>query len=205
MAGTPKKQVKKAVNRGAEAVHANSQNRADNYFLVYYTMKPRKGIKELGRFLRDLGVRVSDTTLFNYHKRYNWQDRIMELDSRIDYDPERDRQIAAVRDMNSRQARLGEAMQGIAAQVFAGIDRNALDAVAATRMAKEGVAIERLAQGEATSRSEIEIQVYSTFIRKVAVLFQQINTVDDPDERLRRFASGTDSIIREQIPMIEGA
>lgn len=192
---------KKAGNAGAEVQRLTAERRAESYFLVYYNMRPRRSLPELGRLLREMGVKITDATLMRYSSDYKWQQRVAELDATIT-DPEKGRELGVVRDMNYRQARLGEAMQGIAAQVLSNVDHNNLDPMAATKMAKEGVLIERLALEKAASRSQTEAQIFEQVLSRVALLFQQINIIPDRDERQKRFDKGTEVIAQDSIPIL---
>ena len=62
-------------------------------------------------------------------------------------------------------------------------------------MLEKGIKLERLAEGEATDRHEMTVQIVEPLVRQIITLFEQVNLVDDPEARSRQFAIGADAII----------
>ena len=62
-----------------------------------------------------------------------------------------------------------------------------------------GSKLERLARGEATTRQEITNQMISPVIYNIVTMFQQVNLLEDREERQREFALGCDSILEQAV------
>ena len=102
--------------------------------------------------------------------------------------------------MPVRQVRLGKALQMVALEGIDAILRTAppgdLKALAAA--AREGVSIERLALGEATSRSEVRVSIYDAVVKPILVTFRDIVMPGLPDDErdhvVRQFADRVNDI-----------
>lgn len=161
-------------------------------------MGPVRSLTALSGLVADLGLRISPNSLKRYSVEYGWQERVRA------YDAERqaveETPAAQVLRMNERQAALGQSAQDIARQAFAAIlgTRGQVEMISPTdaiRLAKDGQQIERLAMGEATSRTEIALQVYAELVTAVAEVFIEANALPDADARARRFALGAQALI----------
>ena len=64
-------------------------------------------------------------------------------------------------------------------------------------MMEKGIKLERLAEGEATDRHELTVQIVEPLVRQIVTLFQQVNVGDDATRRLRDFGLGADRIIEQ--------
>ena len=64
-------------------------------------------------------------------------------------------------------------------------------------MMEKGIKLERLAEGEATDRHELTVQIVEPLLRQIVTLFEQVNMMDDASARARQFAIGADAIIVE--------
>lgn len=62
-------------------------------------------------------------------------------------------------------------------------------------MLEKGIKLERLAEGEATDRHEMTVQIVEPLVRQIAALFEQVNMMTDASVRARQFAMGADAII----------
>lgn len=174
----------------------------ESLFIAYYLLGADRSLDGL----RDLVAQaVPKPPALNTLKRWSaedgWQRKIAELDGRIAAGTE-ERTAADIIDMNVRQARLGRMMQQAATLKIEPLtqpdaDLSALTYAEASRLAKEGVTIERLATGEATERREIVVTTYNRVVMPIVVLFQQVVATLDPEQRARatrEFARGVDAI-----------
>ena len=147
--------------------------------------------------------KVTLSTLKAYSRDYHWQELIAEAQTALP-DPVEEYQIA-IQDMNMRHAELGKALTGLAEisvpQLRSIIhDGQAMRATDITTLAKEGASLERLARGEATSRTEGLVQSLSVVVNGVVALFQQVNDLPSSQERLERFMLGADTLVRQAVP-----
>ena len=51
--------------------------------------------------------------------------------------------------------------------------------------------------GEATDRHELTVQIVEPLVHQIVTLFQQVNNINDPTERLHDFGLGADKIIED--------
>ena len=170
------------------------ETKNDYLFGVYYQIGPERSLEKMAELCAGMGLKIGLSSLKRYSYTFGWQQRVMEVDAK--YQEERDAQHAqAIQTMNDRQAGIGRAMQGLGAQGLRNIQASLLNPSEITSLTREGVRIERLAMGEATSRSEVAIQVVNRVILAIVDLFNQINNINNADERKRQFALGADHII----------
>jgi hypothetical protein len=170
--------------------------RAAAAFALYYQMGAMRSLDALYATLSRLGLRIARNTLDRYSVDYHWQARIKQLDA----EDANDAEMAActVREMNRRQATLGRMAQDIAATAFGAmsdLDSRSVAPDVAIRLAERGQHIERLAMGEVTHRSEVEIRVYSELVVQIESLFVEVNKLTNAAERDRRFRVGVDSLV----------
>src|SRR5262249_1886135 len=127
--------------------------------------------------------KVSRATLKRYSAEFSWQARIADLDRKVE-GLVVERQADSIIAMNERQALLGQAAQGIAISALEAIAEHPelLSPRDAIRLAKDGQHIGRRARGEATSRSEIEVRVYSELITAIERLWVEVIVLDDKAE-----------------------
>ena len=92
-------------------------------------------------------------TLYEWSRRYHWQDRIRDLE-RNAWEAEEEARIAAIREMQERQAREALLLQQKGAEWIAPVGAEEATPDAAIRAIVEGAKLERLARGEATERTE---------------------------------------------------
>ena len=69
-----------------------------------------------------------------------------------------------------------------------------------SNMLEKGIKLERLAEGEATDRHEMTVQIVEPLVRQIAALFEQINILEDAAARARQFQVGADAIITDNFP-----
>ena len=123
-------------------------------FERYWRLGPERSIERLHAAMQADGKAPSLRTLYEWSRKYHWQDRIADLErqARIAEDEAR---IAAIREMQERQAKEGLLLQQRGTQWLAQISDEKATPEAAIRAVVEGAKLERLARGEATERTEI--------------------------------------------------
>ena len=176
------------------------QEKANALFMVYLMMGPERSLENLLDVCTDYGLKTSISALKQYSAKYNWQERLRETQNVVEV-KERDDRVGMVVEMNARQARLGQAMQTLANQGLGRASRNLeqLSARDSVYLGDIGSKIERLAMGEATTRQEITNQMISPIIYNIVTMFQQVNVLDDREQRKREFAMGCDAILEQLV------
>lgn len=128
-------------------------------FNVYWALGPARSIEALHQRLAadgaDLGfARLPDLrTLYRWSSALHWQARLAELE-REARDRDRDAQLAAIEEMNARQAREALLLQQ---KVVEGLQNRSAEAFTADGLVRAlwtAIRVERLARGEPTERSE---------------------------------------------------
>ncbi len=155
-------------------------------------------MSKLHQALTDLGLDVALGTLKAYSVRYKWQERSELVDG-----AHTAVELANVpREMDERQARLGITMQELAREKLEVIDpyRHALSVRDAIALLRVGVDVERLAQGQATTRAELTVQMLDSLIRELVALFAEVNVIDDPATRATVWATKSDGILDVYAP-----
>lgn len=205
---------------------ARAKEKADALFLVYQQMGQGRSLSKLYEICIMAGLKIAEKTLRNYSAKYDWQRRLLELQTA---DTERrEREISKqVDDMNRQDAAMA---QGMKALVIGGIrfHQDRMKRLAEVRkdkglsndqmldmdfrdlanMARAAQQIERLARGQATSRTEIWVDVASTVVREFVLIFLGVNDMPDADQRKREFLRLGDEMVtryysetaRRQIP-----
>jgi len=162
-----------------------------------------RSIEKLTDYCQRLGMKFSRSTLANYSAIYHWQQRIMELDAKIAQDSD-EKLIAQVKAMDDYHAKIGRGMVQIAQggmqnyfeqlKIDGKLNLRAYDIAA---LAQTGQRVERLARGQATSRTEVMVDVISTVNQQVGLIFLQANQLEDAEARKREFARLYDEYMAE--------
>ena len=126
---------------------------------------------------------ITPTTIRNYAKKYDWSDRVREYDRYIDRETQQ-AEIDAVAEMRVRHVRLSQDIQETAAAMLARLAEDP-DAKVTPKQAAEmldlGVKMERLARGEAESKTEV-----SSTVRQLPQ--ETVNRIKEiPDDVRRAF------------------
>jgi hypothetical protein len=185
----------KSTNKIKPALTAWKAKREAMLFSSYFLMQPRS-LKLLRLALNAAGVKVSESTLYTYSADFNWQERCKELDEKFKGEREQ-RVLDKVVEMNQRQIRLGRNMQLVGGTALRFLQGQKLSANEISTLVKQGVQIERLASGQATSRAEVVQSLQNQVIKELSVLFVQVNQLEDPSERTKRFALGADRVMQQ--------
>ena len=172
--------------------------RNDHLFAIYYQMGLDRSLEKMADLTAALGLKNTTlNTLKRYSSDFGWQQRVLELDARQQEARNQDH-MQAIQTMNDRQSNIGRAMQGLGAQGLRGLQANLLNVNEVVSLSREGARMERLAMGEATSRSEVATQVVNRVVIAIVELFNQVNDISDNDERRRQFALGADQIVQDK-------
>ncbi len=173
------------------------KTRTDVWFMVYYEMGPDRSLELLQQHATALGQRRSINTFKRWSSDYDWQQRVVEEDTRrAEHD-----QADAVRirsEMMARQGKIGRTMQVLAA----GGMLNLQDLMKSGRLdiapkdiatlAKAGTDIELRAAGEPTHRIEVTTVLYNVLIARIARIFKEANVLPTIEAREARFATLVD-------------
>jgi hypothetical protein len=147
--------------------------------------------------LTGLGLKISMGTLKNYCTRGHWISRVAEYDSDTSVEKVEEANALATRvsELNHRHAQYGKALQQVSFTGLRALDPGTFSPTEVTNMMEKGIKLERLAEGEATDRHELTVQIVEPLVRQIASLFEQVNMMTDASVRARQFAIGADAII----------
>lgn len=147
-------------------------------FTKYRELAPTE--RGLGGLAKLIGK--AESTLYNWARKYSWQDRMNEY---ADYQDRcyRDTQEVMLKEMRTRQARIGMKLQQKAEERVDTIDVNFLSPGDIVKFAEAGAKMEQKARGDVTESIRIEHKgsvnlnhSQSEFARKI---------VDDPELSLK--------------------
>lgn len=188
------------------------KEKAQTLFYVYYQMGAERTLSRLSEICDAIRVRACVSTLEKYSVEYEWQRQILELDNRASEDREAEA-VRTIQQMNDRHAQIHQAFLNLG---VAGI-RHLQDNLRAKREAQKPETLdlsiqdiarildqsqkgERLARGEATSRTEVMIEVISVFVKEFALIFLGVNTIQDEEQRKAEYLKRCDSMLRDVYP-----
>lgn len=192
------------------------RERSDALFLVYWQMGPGRSLMGLLELCASVGLKRHLNTFKRWSTKYDWQRRVLEGNAREKTKREQDFS-QAVDQMNDRDAMMAQGMkgllvaainryqrimndeqqrrQGIAAQgvtVSPELDMDFRDMAALSRTA---VNIERMARGQATSRTEIWVEIATTVVQEFSIIFMTINKFETEAERESEFIRLADDMM----------
>ncbi len=151
-------------------------------FDVYWRLGAERSVERLHKALRAQGNTPSLRTLYDWSRRYGWQERLARLEEEAKRS-EDDAHVQALREMYDRQGKEALLLQQRGAEWLAGMTDEKVTADAAIRAVVEGARLERLARGEPTDRQEISTH----------------------DQENRRLAAITDAELDRLLEHAEGA
>lgn len=192
-----------------------TREKADVLFAMYYQMGHERTLKKIADLCRQIGVRASEKTLLYYSKNFHWQERILELDNQAEEQRKRDN-INQVNEMNTIHAQYSRAFLGLFGAGMRGFnqilqskrdrgEQATLDISIQdmARILETSQKTERLARGEATSRSEVLVETISFFVREFAQIFLGVNSIPDEDERRTVYIQRCNDMIHQIEPSAE--
>ena len=128
-------------------------------FEHYWQLGSQRSIEKLRAALAEKPGRApSLRTLYEWSSRYHWQSRMARLE-REARDAEDTARLAAIKDMQERQAKAGLLLQQKGLEWLVAMQAEQATPEAAVRAISEGAKLERLARGEATEREEINGEI----------------------------------------------
>jgi hypothetical protein len=122
-------------------------------FDAYFDLGAERSIERLHTKMRASKRPPSLRTLFEWSRRYRWQDRIARLEQEARRADD-DARIQALREMYERHAQEAMLLQYQGAQWLTTMDDDRVTADGAIRAIVEGARMERLARGEPSERTE---------------------------------------------------
>lgn len=196
-----------------EAVARRCRERSDALFTVYWQMGPERSLEKLLEVCTIAGLRISINTLKRYSGKYNWQERLLRMQA--EESARREKEAGKlVDDMNRQDAMMAQGIKGL---VVAGIRfyqekirkssdirRKIGESGDSTlemslgelvNMAQGAQRIERLARGQATSRTDVWVDIAATVVREFVLIFMAVNEMDNSNERETEFLRLGDEMI----------
>jgi hypothetical protein len=177
-----------------------TEERARFAFAVYSQLGPSRSLERLRDVLANGGVAIGIATLKRWSARYAWREHLDGLGHEADLRW----RASGVRErveMLERLGGLGRALQGAggtALQRFmASPDR--IDRVSArdiTALIETGARLESGSVNEARTRAEIATEMANVLIVALVRIFDELNELQDADERRLRFAVSVDEAIQ---------
>ena len=192
----------KPTNNGAVLVKERAQNRAEYLYYSYQSLGTGRSLAKLHTLLTGLGVRISMGTIKNYCTRGNWIERARSDDASTSVETVQEANALATRvaELNHRHGQYAQALQKVSIQGLRSLNPDLFSANEVSNMLEKGIKLERLAEGEATDRHEMTVQIVEPLVRQIAALFEQINILEDAAARARQFQVGADAIITDNFP-----
>ena len=124
-------------------------------FDAYWRLGAERSVERLHKVLTAQGKAPTLRTLYEWSRRYRWQDRVTQLEREAKR-AEEEARIQALHEMYERQAKEALLLQQKGTEWLASMDRKKATAEAAIRSIVEGARLERLARGEPTERQEVQ-------------------------------------------------
>ena len=169
-----------------------------------------RSLRRLAAELGEHGVTVHEDTVRRWSSRYGWQAQVQAFEARRHQEEEQRvdslaRSLSESDAMNDRHATLGQELVRLANDwarklVEKGHPMTPTDVA---RWAEAGVRIERLAMGEATSRTEVNRTTYTAVLMGVLELFKAVVQPALPGDArelvAREFADGVNEITTKVI------
>lgn len=177
-----------------------------------YLGMERRSLRRLVRELADRHIHVSLWAVKWWSVRHDWQAEAAAYDARRTEEDDRRMEVVATyadenRTMEERHGGLGRKLQDLASEWAERYitEGHPLTPTEVVKWAESGVAIERLATGQATSRTEINRTTYNTLLVGVLELFKTVVQPAIPGDARemvsREFADGVNAITDR---MLEG-
>ena len=127
-------------------------------FERYWRMGAGRSIERLHVELQAAGDAPTLRTLYEWSRRYHWQDRILELEREAKR-AEDEARVSALAEMYQRQAKEALLLQQKGTEWLAAMAPGDATAEGAIRAVVEGARLERLARGEPSDRKEVQGEI----------------------------------------------
>jgi hypothetical protein len=173
------------------------EQRAETLYAIYEAMGVNRTLEAVWSIVRTGGATLTLKTIERYSHDYGWVARVKEQDAQ---DTQQERQaVNIIGAMNDRHTALARKVMEIARKALDEAGDEYLSPLDAARMIDLAIKAERLALGPAMTRSEIALGIYNELIPALVDLFKQINVLEDPEERWRKFAVAADSLVEAYV------
>jgi hypothetical protein len=178
-----------------------TQTKERAWFAVYYQMGLERSLEKLADYATELGLKVSAKTLKRWSSDFGWQARLAEMDEKTRQKTE-DKVVEPVVEMNLRHVTLAKALGGLASAALMDLRGRLVEVSAGetARMLEVSQKMERLAVGEVTDRTEIQVSILNVLLTAISDLFLEVNLLPDPQQRIDRFAVGVDEAVDKFLP-----
>lgn len=181
------------------------KERADALFLVYWQMGGNRSLEKLAELCQTLRIKMTAKTLGRYSSDFGWQQRLLEIQSKES--ERREKEAGKIVDqMNEQHALMARGIRGLA---LAGL-RHYQERIKKTsdvkrqlgepadpsldmslndllNLARGSQVMERMARGQATSRTEVWVDIAATVVREFVLIFMAVNTIEDPQHRATEY------------------
>ena len=163
-------------------------------------MGVNRTLKGLSDFSRSMGVKISLKTLERYSVQYNWQEKLVELDAKL----ETERLKTSLRDIleyEKRQINIGRSMQSIADMALKeyqdNIDKDGsikLSIRDICSLVRNGTIIEK-STSNSSSTINLLITMLNDVLLEVAKIYGEVDRIENLELRRRQFAMRIDAYI----------
>jgi hypothetical protein len=173
------------------------EQKAEGFFLFFVLMGHDRSLEKLHAHVTMLGLTISLKQLKRYSVKYNWQVRLQETNDAVKAQLG-DKRVESVIAMNNRQAQLGTALQGLGYKGVQSLSAriNEMSFGDAGGLIERGVKVERMAMGEATSRTEARVHAYTEMVGSILEVFQTVAEKHAlPQNVIDEFVIGADSVV----------
>lgn len=192
------------------------KERTDSLFLVYWQMGPSRSLMGLLELCAAVGLKRHINTFKRWSAKYDWQRRVLEANAREKTKREQDFG-QAIDQMNDRDAALAQGMKTL---IVAAINRHrrqmaddqkirqagagqgvtvtpelTMDFRDMAALSRTAVNIERMARGQAISRTEVWVELATTIVQEFAIIFMTINKYETEGERESEFIRMADDMV----------
>jgi len=188
----------RAKDKKAKARAAMQKARADAFFIIYYDFGPERSLEKLYQHLAELGLRRALNTLKNYSVKYDWQQRLIEEDTRRQERDAADTEKVRAQ-MIDRHSKLGRTLQSLSLagmftfqEAIKAGGKLTFSASEIVSLARAGADLELRAAGEPTLRVEITMVLYNVLIARIAHIFKECNKLPTEEARESQFAIRVD-------------
>lgn len=124
----------------------------------YWRMRGSRSLERLHAELEAAGGAPTMRTLYEWSRRFHWQDRIAGLEREAKRADDQAR-VSAMKEMYDRQGKEALLLQQKGAEWLATMAAGDATPEAAIRAVVEGARLERLARGEPTDRKEVQGEI----------------------------------------------
>ena len=165
---------------GIKGNYDSVTSKADQCFDVYLAMNPPRSLNTLQVRLPEVGLDISLSSLKAYSSRFKWQDRLNEA-RKIMTTNQAQQAAKELMNMADRHARIGETLQALGIGEVRYLmsqdpSKRRLSSSESARTLESAIRVERLARGEVTDRTELQIRAVNLIVSQVVDVFAEVAT-----------------------------